>query len=149
MTALLHRLNEAVGMVYLFLGIEQRFLVAAAHGLLAVAVGVDHLRERVADLQRGDVSIVDGECHPSVIIGIDDEVGGHLLHVSALGLTHRRPWFRIELVQFALKGLALEIGELQLLIDFIPSFVGEFFEIIGDHLPHQSPHIPLWLSIDL
>ena len=105
-------LDEALGGIHLFLGIEQRLLHLATHVLLVGLIFVEGIGERLRHMQLRDVAHVQRERHRAVVLCVDDEVGRNLLDAASYHLAHRRSWFGIQLAQLADECLALQVSEL-------------------------------------
>ena len=84
-----------------------------------------------------NIATVQRECNRSVVIGVDDEVGGNLLHVSSLCFAHRCARFRVQLSDFCLQGFYLCIVQFQSCLDLVPMFLGKLVKIVGKHLFHR------------
>ena len=122
---LLHCFNETLRPVHLLLGIEQCFLGLPVHAALVLLVGVEHVEKRGRHVEVGYAPFVDGEAHVVVGVRVYNEVGRNLLHVAAHGLAHGGPGLGIEFQNLALKGCYLAVGEREMLLDAVPTFLEE------------------------
>ena len=83
------------------------------------------------------ITHVQRECHGAVILCVDDEVWCNLLDAVPYDLAHRCSWFGVQLAQFFDERLALQVRQLQNLLQTVPVLLGEQLEIVHHRPSHQ------------
>ena len=137
-SSLFHSLYVASCSLHFLLRIEKSLFFHTVQRLAIILIAEHLLLKVVRNEQLRQFSIVEGHCHLSVLVGVDDKVWSHLLDASAHSLAERSPRSWVQLSEFLYHLLRLIFRSLEMLTNLFPMLLRKVVEIVTYHPPHPS-----------